>query len=152
LQARIIEDLLDVSRAITGKLRLKIRPIEIGAVLEGAIESVHSAAEAKGVLVELDVAPGTRPVAGDPERLQQGLWNLLSNAIKFTPRPGRIDVRASTAGDHMRLTVRDTGDGIKPALLPRLFERFWQADSSTTRTQGGLGLGLAVVRHLVELH
>ena len=152
LQARIVEDLLDVSRAITGKLRLNVRPIVLDAVILAAIDSVRPAAEAKDIRIETELGPEMDPIPGDPERLQQVLWNLLANAIKFTPRGGRIDVRLAFLGEQVRLTVSDTGAGIDPTVLPRLFERFWQADTSTTRKQGGLGLGLAVVRHLVELH
>ncbi len=151
-QARIIEDLLDVSRAITGKLRLSVGPIALDSVIHAAIDSVRPTAEAKGVLLEAGLGSEKGLISGDPERLQQVVWNLLSNAIKFTPGGGRVEVRLAQVGEHVRLTVTDNGAGIKPAVLPRLFERFWQADSSTTRTQGGLGLGLAVVRHLVELH
>ncbi len=152
LQARIVEDLLDVSRVITGKLRLNVRPIALAPVIQAAIESVGPAAEARGIVLEAGLGPEVGLISGDPERLQQVVWNLLANAIKFTPRGGRVEVRVAHVGEHVRLTVNDNGAGIKPASLPRLFERFWQADSSTTRTQGGLGLGLAVVRHLVELH
>jgi len=152
LQGRIVEDLLDVSRAITGKLRLNLQPIALDPVIQAASDAVRPAAEAKGILVETDLCPEVGLISGDPERLQQVLWNLLANAIKFTPPGGRVVVRLGHAGESVRLTVTDNGAGIEPAVLPRLFERFWQADSTTTRTQGGLGLGLAVVRHLVELH
>jgi signal transduction histidine kinase len=152
LQTRIVEDLLDVSRAITGKLRLTIQPVALDAVIRGAIDSLRPAADAKGIALDAPPAPEAGFVSGDADRLQQVVWNLLANAIKFTPRGGRVEVRVARAGDHVRLTVRDDGAGIDPALLPRLFERFWQADSSSTRAHGGLGLGLAVVRHLVELH
>ena len=152
LQARIVEDLLDVSRAVTGKLRLNVQPIALGPVIEAAIESVRPAAEAKGIALDLALDPDTDLVSGDADRLQQVVWNLLSNAIKFTPQGGRVEIRLARAREQLRLAVRDNGLGIRPTLLPRLFERFWQADSSTTRAHGGLGLGLAVVRHLVELH
>jgi signal transduction histidine kinase len=152
LQARIVDDLLDVSRAITGKLRVNARPIVLEPVIEAAIESVAAAAEAKGITVDAGLGPEVGVVSGDPERLQQVVWNLLSNAIKFTPRGGRVEVRLARVGEHVELTVSDNGAGFEADLLPRLFERFWQADSSTTRAHGGLGLGLAVVRHLVELH
>jgi signal transduction histidine kinase len=152
LQVSIVDDLLDVSRAISGKLRLNARPIDPGPVIQAAVDAVAPTATAKGVLLETAVDSECGVVSGDPERLQQVVRNLLSNAIKFTPCGGRVDVRLMRVGDDVQLTVRDTGCGIKPALLPRLFERFWQADSSSTRTQGGLGLGLAIVRHLVDLH
>jgi signal transduction histidine kinase len=152
LQARIVEDLLDVSRAIKGKLRLNVQPIVLDPVIQAAIESVRPAAEAKGIALDarLDLEMG--PISGDPERLHQVVWNLTSNAIKFTPPGGRVEIRLARLGEHLHLTVTDNGRGIQPALLPRMFERFWQADSSATRAEGGLGLGLAVVRHLVELH
>jgi len=152
LQARIVEDLLDVSRAITGKLRLELRPITLEPLIQAAIDTVRPAAEAKGVFLELGVDHETGVVSADTERLQQVVWNLLANAIKFTPRDGRVEVRLTNVGEHVRVTVSDNGAGIPPHVLPRLFERFWQADSSTTRTQGGLGLGLAVARHIVDLH
>ena len=152
LQAGIVDDLLDVSRAISGKLRLNARTIALDPVIRAAVESASLAADAKGVCLEVALAPESGLVSGDSERLQQVIWNLLSNAIKFTPRDGRVEVRLARVGEHLQLSVSDTGRGIKPALLPRLFDRFWQADSSMTRAHGGLGLGLAVVRHLVELH
>ncbi|MGH7895118.1 MAG: ATP-binding response regulator, partial [Candidatus Binatia bacterium] len=152
LQARIVEDLLDVSRAITGKLRLNVRPIAVEPVIRAAIDSLRPAAEAKGVHLDAGPEAETAMISGDPDRLQQVVWNLVSNAIKFTPHGGRVEVRSARVGEHVRLTVGDTGIGIAPSMLPRLFERFWQADSSTTRAHGGLGLGLAIVRHLVELH
>src|SRR5262249_46000945 len=138
LQARIVDDLLDVSRAITGKLRVNARPIALEPVIEAAIESVAAAAEAKGIALEGRIGPAVGPASGDPERLQQVVWNLLSNAIKFTPRGGRVEVRLAQVGEHAQVTVSDNGAGFPADLLPRLFERFWQADSSTTRAQGGL--------------
>jgi signal transduction histidine kinase len=152
LQARVVEDLLDVSRVITGKLRLNVRPVAVDPVVHAAIESLRPAADAKGVRLEAIVDADPSMVSGDAERLQQIVWNLLSNAIKFTSRGGRVEVRVAQDGEHVRLSVADDGVGIEPSMLPHLFERFWQADSSITRTHGGLGLGLAVVRHLVELH
>jgi signal transduction histidine kinase len=152
LQAHIVEDLLEVSRAITGKLRLHLRPMALTPVLRAAVDSVRPAADAKGVVLDVAPPPGRDLVSGDPARLQQVMWNLLSNAIKFTHRGGRVAVRLEHAENAVRLVIRDDGAGIAPALLPRLFERFWQADGSTTRAQGGLGLGLAVVRHLTEQH
>lgn len=152
LQARIIEDLLDVSRAIAGKLRLSVRPLAAGPVIQAAVDALRPAADAKGVILDAELDPDPGLVSGDPDRLHQVMWNLISNAVKFTPRGGRVVVRLASEDDHVCLTVSDNGVGIDPVVLPRLFERFWQADSSTTRAHGGLGLGLAVVQHLVELH
>jgi CheY-like chemotaxis protein len=152
LQVRIVEDLLDVSRAISGKLVLDVRPTTLDAVVQSAVEALRSASSAKGVIVETALDPTTASISGDPDRLQQVVWNLVSNAVKFTPTGGRVEIRTERDHDDVRLVVRDTGMGIASDALPRLFERFWQADSSPTRTHGGLGLGLAVVRHLVELH
>jgi signal transduction histidine kinase len=152
LQARVIDDLLDVSRVIMGKLRLSLRPVAVKPVVHAAIDSLRPAADAKGIRLAAVVDAEPVMVSGDPERLQQVVWNLVSNAIKFTARGGRIEIRLGQDGEHVRLVVTDDGAGIDPAMLPRLFDRFWQADSSTTRAHGGLGLGLAVVRHLVELH
>ncbi|MDX6694653.1 MAG: hypothetical protein QOF02_2256 [Blastocatellia bacterium] len=151
-QNQLIQDLLDVSRIVTGKLHLEVRPVELASVIRAAVESVQQAAEAKGM--ELGVEFDTEPalVSGDPDRLQQVIWNLLSNAIKFTPKGGRVVVKLDRDGSDMRITVSDTGQGIPPHFLPHVFERFQQADGSTTRVHGGLGLGLAVVRHLVEQH
>jgi signal transduction histidine kinase len=152
LQVRIVDDLLDVSRAISGKLGLDLRSIALEPVIQAAIDSARPAAQARSIALDVVLAPALPLVSGDPDRLQQVVGNLLSNAIKFTPEHGRIEVRLTRAGESLRLSVRDNGRGIRPALLPRLFESFWQADGSTTRAQGGLGLGLTVVRHLVELH
>ena len=152
LQARIVDDLLDVSRATTGKLALNIAPIALRPVIQAAIDAVRATAKAKSIGLEVEIDPRAGPMLGDAERLQQVLWNLLSNAIKFTPPGGRVEIRLARVDGTLQLEVRDNGRGIRPALLPRLFERFWQADPSTTRESGGLGLGLAVVRSLVELH
>jgi signal transduction histidine kinase len=152
LQAQLIEDLLDVSRIVTGKLRLDVRPLDLPPVIEAALDSVRVAAAAKAIRIETALDPDVGPVSGDADRLQQVVWNLCSNAIKFTPREGRVSVRLDAAGDHARIQVSDTGTGISPAFLPHLFERFRQADSTATRAHGGLGIGLALVRHLVELH
>jgi PAS domain S-box-containing protein len=151
-QNRIISDLLDVSRIITDKLRLNARPIQLAAVVESAIESLRPAAAAKEIDIELmsDGQAGT--VAGDSDRLRQIVWNLLSNAIKFTPDRGQVQVKMERAGDHVEITVSDTGVGIAPEFLPFVFDRFRQGDGSSTRRQGGLGLGLAIVRHLTEMH
>ncbi|MFI5397801.1 MAG: PAS domain S-box protein [Candidatus Binatia bacterium] len=151
-QAKLIEDLLDVSRITTGKLRLDVHPIELPQVVEAAVESVRPAAEAKGVRLEIVLDRSAGIVSGDLERLQQVVWNLLSNAIKFTSKGGRVQVRLRGVNSHVEITVSDTGQGISPQFLPHVFERFRQADCTTTRAHGGLGLGLAIVRHLVELH
>lgn len=153
-QARLIDDLLDVSRIITGKLRLAVRATNLAPVIEAALESMRPAAEAKeiGIRFERDLAEGEDELIGDPDRLQQVVWNLISNAIKFTPPRGRVSVRLSRLGPDFEVCVTDSGKGIPPAFLPSVFDRFQQADSSTTRAHGGLGIGLAIVRHLVELH
>ena len=150
-QAQLTADLLDVSKALTGKLRLESRPSSLDDAVRQAISAASSAAKAKGVRVNLPV-PNPITVHGDPTRLRQIAWHLIANAIKFTPRGGTIDVGLRADGDEVRLTVQDSGRGISPEFLPRVFERFTQADSSATRTAGGLGVGLALVRELVELH
>ena len=151
-QNRIVSDLLDVSRIITGKLRLSIRPLEPSRIVESAVEAVRLAAEAKSIDLNLSLDRSVGPISGDPDRVQQIVWNLLSNAIKFTPHGGRVDVVLARVGSNAEITVRDTGPGISPDLLPYVFDRFRQGDASSTRRQGGLGLGLAIVRHLTELH
>ena len=149
---QLIEDLLDVSRIVTGKLRLQARPVRLPGVVRAAMEAVESAALAKTVTLEARIEADLPAVMGDPDRLQQVLWNLLSNGIKFTPKGGRVTVTVGGRNSEVMLTVADTGAGIKPEFLPHVFERFRQAESSTNRAYGGLGLGLAIVRHLVELH
>ena len=151
-QAQLIEDLLDVSRVITGKLRLDVRPIELASVIEEAIDSIRPAADAKGIRLLSVLDPRASPVSGDAGRLQQVFWNLLSNAIKFTSRGGRVQVRLERINSHVEVIISDTGAGISPEFLPHVFDRFRQADGTLTRSYGGLGLGLAIVRHLVELH
>ena len=151
-QSQLIDDLLDVSRIITGKLRLDVRQIDPASFIESAIEALRPAAEAKDVRIQKVMDTGVVSVAGDPARLQQVVWNLLSNAIKFTPKGGRVQVRLERINSHIEIAVSDTGGGIEPEFLPHVFERFRQADQKTTRQHGGLGLGLAIVRHLVELH
>ncbi len=151
-QARLIEDLLDVSRIITGKLRLEIQPVELSAVIQAAVDVIRPAADAKGIRLQLLLDSNAGPVSGDPQRLQQIVWNLLSNAVKFTPKGGRVQVRLERVNSHIEIIVSDTGPGIDPDFQPFIFERFRQADTSYTRKHGGLGLGLALVRHLVELH
>jgi PAS domain S-box-containing protein len=151
-QAQLINDLLDVSRIITGKLRLEVRTVELAEVIEAAIAAVQPAASAKGIGLQAALDPRAGLVLGDPDRLQQVVWNLLSNAVKFTQRGGSVQVRLARGGPHVEVAVSDTGQGIEPEFLPHVFERFRQADMGTTRRHGGLGLGLSIVRHLVELH
>ena len=150
LLAQLIDDLLNVSRIVAGKLTLEAGPVDLVAVIEWAMEAVQGLADAKSIGLKAVLDPSAGAVVGDPGRLQQVVWNLLSNAIKFTPSRGRIDLRLERAGSHARLTVRDTGRGIHPELLPHIFDRFRQDDG--TKRHGGLGLGLAIVRHIVELH
>ena len=151
-QAQLIEDILDVSRVITGKMRLDVRSVDLASIIEEAVNTILPAAEAKGVRVQRVLDSGASIVSGDPTRLQQVIWNLLSNAMKFTPRGGRVQIRLERVHSHIEIVVSDNGQGIAPQVLPHIFERFHQADSSSTRSHGGLGLGLAIVRHLVELH
>jgi len=152
VQAQLIEDILDVSRMITGKLRLNNEPVDIASVINAAIDSVQLAVDSKDIELEVTLDPSARHTLGDSSRLQQVVWNLLSNAIKFTPSGGRIEVKVKRAGRNLKIRVSDSGQGIGPDFLPFIFERFRQADGTTTRQHGGLGLGLAIVRHLVELH
>jgi len=149
---QLIEDILDVSRIITGKIRLNFSTIELYPVIEAAIETVQPAADAKNIAIEIDLDPAIKKVWGDASRLQQVFWNLLSNAVKFTPKDGRIEVKLEIVESRVQIRVSDSGQGISPDFLPYVFERFRQEDGTTTRTYGGLGLGLAIVRHLVELH
>jgi PAS domain S-box-containing protein len=151
-QRQIVEDVLDVSRIITGKLRLELRPVELRPLVQDSVETIRPAAEAKGVYLSTLLAPEVVTVPADPDRLQQVLWNLLSNSVKFTPRGGRVEVELRREGAQAVLRVSDTGQGIAAEFLPHVFERFRQADMGTTRQHGGLGLGLAIVRHLAELH
>ncbi len=152
VQAQLIDDLLDVSRIVSGKLNLDVRPLEISSVTRAAINVVRPAADAKNITLDYSAEPGLGAISADSARLQQIVWNLLSNAVKFTPQGGQITIRLEQDGSHAKITVKDTGQGIEAEFLPRVFDRFRQADSSTTRSFGGLGLGLAIVRHLVELH
>ena len=152
MQTELIEDLLDMSRITSGKMRLDVQPVEPATFIEAAIETVRPAAEAKGITLSKLLDPAAGPVMGDPNRLQQIVWNLLSNAIKFTGKDGRVQVLLERVNSHVEITVADTGIGIKPEFLPHVFDRFRQADSSATRTAKGLGLGLSIVKHLVELH
>ena len=151
-QVRLIEDLLDVSRIVTGKMRLSVRGVELPAVIEAALDAIRPAATAKDIRLSSVLDPAAGPVIGDPDRLQQVVWNLLSNAIKFTPRGGRVQVTLARVNSHVEIAVSDSGAGIAPELLPHVFERFQQGDSTSTRQHGGLGIGLALVRHLAELH
>jgi len=151
-QAQLIDDLLDVSRIITGKLRMDVQPADPNTFIDAAIEAVRPAADAKGVRLQKIFDTGAVAVPGDPVRLQQVVWNLLSNAIKFTPRGGRVQIRSQRVNSHLEIVVTDTGQGISPDFLPHVFDRFRQADQKTSRQHGGMGLGLAIVRHLVELH
>ena len=152
VQAQLIDDLLDVSRIVSGKLHLDVRPLDIGSVTRAAINVVQPAADAKGISIDYWAEPGLGAISADSARLQQIIWNLLSNAVKFTPHGGKIQIRVAQDDANATVTVSDTGQGIDREFLPRVFDRFRQADSSTTRSFGGLGLGLAIVRHLVELH
>jgi signal transduction histidine kinase/DNA-binding response OmpR family regulator len=151
-QSQLIDDLLDVSRIITGKLRIDMRPVELIPIIEAAIDSMRPTAQAKSIKFEVTCDKTASHVSGDSNRLQQIVWNLFSNAVKFTPEGGRINVSLERHGEHAQIAISDTGQGIDARFLPFIFDRFRQADGSTTRKYGGLGLGLAIVRHLVELH
>src|SRR5690349_8404902 len=151
-QAQLIDDLLDVSRIITGKLRMDVQPADPNTFIDAAVEAVRPAADARGVRVQKVMDTGPIAIPGDPVRLQQVVWNLLSNAIKFTPRGGRVQIQSQRVNSHLEIVVSDTGQGISPDFLPHVFDRFRQADQKTSRQHGGMGLGLAIVRHLVELH
>ena len=151
-QRQIIEDILDVSRVITGKLHLNLSPVDLVAVVDAALDAVRPAMEAKQIQIETLIDASLRVVSGDADRLQQVVWNILSNAAKFTPQGGKVEISVNQSSTHVHIQVKDTGPGIEAAFLPYVFERFRQADGSTTRMHGGLGLGLAIVRHLVELH
>ncbi|WP_437539563.1 PAS domain S-box protein [Sorangium sp. So ce726] len=152
LQADMVSELLDMSRIVSGKLRLDVQPVDLPSVIRSALEAIQLAAETKGIAVGSSIDPEASSLRGDPARIHQVVWNLLSNAVKFTPPGGRIDVALRRAGAHAALSVTDTGMGIAPQFLPHLFERFRQADASSTRKHGGLGIGLSIVKHLVELH
>jgi hypothetical protein len=152
MQSQLIEDLMDTARIISGKLRLEVHPVNLVTVIEKALDVVRPAAEAKGVALETRLDHDAGQITGDPDRLQQVVWNLLSNAVKFTKGGGRVEVTLERVDPYIQLTVRDTGRGIKPEFLPRVFERYHQADASGARRASGLGLGLSLVRQLVELH
>jgi PAS domain S-box-containing protein len=151
-QARLIDDLLDMNRIASGKLRLEVQSTDLASVVEAAVEAARPSAEAKGIRLQTLLSPLPGPVAGDPHRLQQVIWNLLSNAVKFTSRGGRVEVALERVESHIEISVRDDGIGIEPHFLPQVFDRFRQADASTTRSHGGLGLGLSIARQLVEMH
>jgi CheY-like chemotaxis protein/two-component sensor histidine kinase len=151
-QRQLIDDLLDISRIITGKMRLEVRPVELGLLIEIAVDAVRPAADARNIHLRTTLDPLPSPISGDPQRLQQIVWNLLSNAIKFTPKHGSVEVCLQRIESHVELAITDTGQGIEPDFLPHIFDRFRQSDSSSTRRHGGLGLGLSIVRQLVELH
>jgi PAS domain S-box-containing protein len=151
-QRRLIDDLLDISRIITGKLHLDVRPVELAPLIEAVVDGMRPAADARSIHFQTSLDSLTSPINGDPDRLQQIIWNLLTNAIKFTPEGGRVEVRLERVESHVELTIKDTGQGIDPEFLLHVFDRFRQSDSSSTRRHGGLGLGLAIARQLVELH
>jgi PAS domain S-box-containing protein len=151
-QTQIIDDLLDTARIISGKLRIDVGPADLVAVIESALQTIHPAADAKNITIETNLDPKAGRIIGDPDRLQQVVWNLLSNAVKFTPPGGRVEARLERIDPHVCITVSDTGKGISPDFLPYVFDRFRQADASSSRRYGGLGLGLALVKYLVELH
>jgi PAS domain S-box-containing protein len=151
-QAQLIEDLLDISRITVGKLRLDVRPVQPAAIIAAAVESLRFAAEARQIRVQTILDSNAGPVAGDFERLQQVVWNLLSNAIKFTPKGGRVQIVLERVNSHIEVRVTDTGRGMKPEFLPYIFNRFTQSETVTTRTHGGLGMGLAIAKAIMELH
>jgi PAS domain S-box-containing protein len=151
-QKQLIEDLLDMSRIISGKLRLDVQQIEPASFVEAAIETIRPSAAAKDIRIDKRLDPLAGPISGDPARLQQVVWNVMSNAVKFTPKQGTIQVRIERANSHVEISVSDTGEGIDPAFLPHLFERFRQADASSSRKHAGLGIGLAIAKEIVEMH
>jgi PAS domain S-box-containing protein len=149
---QIVEDVLDVSRIVSGKIRLDVQPVDVSSVIENAVLTIQPAADARGVSLQTIIDPRVGPVSGDPDRLQQVIWNLLSNAVKFTNKGDRVQVRLERVNSHLEIVVSDTGAGIRKDFLPFVFERFRQADAGPARKTGGLGLGLSIVRHLVEMH
>ena len=151
-QAQIIQDLLDMSSIISGKVRLDVQRLDLASLINATIETIRPAAQAKGIRLHIVLDPMAGAVRGDPNRLQQVLWNLLTNAVKFTPKDGRIQVTLARVNSHLEVEVEDNGEGIDPDFLPHIFGRFRQADASSTRRHGGLGLGLSIVKQLVELH
>jgi signal transduction histidine kinase/ActR/RegA family two-component response regulator len=151
-QARLVEEVLDMARIITGKLRIELKPVALRPVIDAVVEALRPAADAKGIRIGVDAGTRVSDIRGDADRLQQVFWNLLSNAVKFTPPGGQVMVRLDAPDSHVRIVVTDNGIGLDPSFLPFAFDRFRQADQSVTRGHGGLGLGLAIVKHLVELH
>jgi PAS domain S-box-containing protein len=151
-QAQLIDDLLDTARIISGKLRLELGPVDLVSVIKQAVQTIHPAADAKGISIEINLSPEIGQITGDHTRLQQVVWNLLSNAVKFTPQGGRVEVRLGRVDPNICITVRDTGKGISPDFMPYVFVRFQQADASSAKRHGGLGLGLPLVKYLAELH
>ncbi len=149
---QIVEDVLDISRIVSGKIRLNVQPVEFPDIVRNAVDAMTPAADAKGVRIETVLDPSATPISGDPERLQQVMWNLLSNAVKFTNRGGKVQVRLERVNSHVEVAVSDTGIGIAPEFLPHVFERFRQADAGIARERGGLGLGLSIARQLTEMH
>jgi CheY-like chemotaxis protein len=152
IQVKLIDDLLEVSRIIAGKMRLTVHEVDLREVVLSALATIEPAVAAKNITVMSILDPESPTVMGDAARLQQIVWNLLSNAVKFTPKGGRIELRMQRVASHVEVTVSDSGEGIKPELLPHVFERFWQADGTASRKHGGLGLGLSIVRQLAEMH
>jgi PAS domain S-box-containing protein len=150
--SQIVEDILDVSRIISGKIRLNVQPVDLSTVVRSALEAMMPAADAKGITIDVALDPGAAQISGDPARLQQVAGNLITNAVKFTPRGGTVRVRLERVDSHIEIVVSDTGIGIRPDFLPHIFERFRQAEAGTNRERGGLGLGLNIARQLVELH
>ncbi|MGH9350457.1 MAG: GAF domain-containing sensor histidine kinase [Vicinamibacterales bacterium] len=150
--AQIVDEVLDISRIVAGKLAIQVRPVRLARLVDDAVSTVLPAAQAKGVLIRADVAPEVQTIGADPDRLRQVLWNLLSNAVKFTPRGGCVTVEARRTDHEVDILVSDTGEGIAPDFLPYVFERFRQADSRMAGVRSGLGIGLAIARHIVEMH
>jgi signal transduction histidine kinase/CheY-like chemotaxis protein len=151
-QVRLVDDLLDMANVVKGRMRLAVQAVDLRDLIDGALDAVAPAAEAKGIRIQSVLESPGAPVSGDPGRLQQVLWNLLSNAVKFTRQGGRVQIKLERVRSHVEITVSDTGQGIHADILPYIFDRLRQGDSSSTRAHGGLGIGLALVRHLVELH
>src|SRR5262249_12963979 len=151
-QAQLIDDLLDTARIISGKLRLELGPVDLVSVIDQAVQTIHPAADAKGISIKTDLPSEIGQITGDPARLQQVVWNLLTNAVKFTPQRGRVEARLERVDPYIRITVSDTGKGIGPDFLPYVFDRFLQADASSARRYGGPGVVPALVKYLVELH